>query len=122
VQAEDFLKVLVIEDDPLMLRHVGEMLLRLDHDVLLANTVDAGLKLVRQREPDAAVVDILMPDKDGLNFILEVGRERNMRIVAITGGGRLGPGPLLKMAEGLGAHATLVKPFSEEQLQAALLG
>ncbi len=113
-------KVCVIEDDPLMLQHVGGMLTELGCEVLLAETVDQAHALVREHRPDAAVVDILMPDKDGLNFIMETGRESPMRIVAITGGGRLGPGPILKMAEGLGAHATLVKPFSKDELRLAL--
>lgn len=113
-------KVCVIEDDPLMLQHVADMLTQLGCEVLLAGSVDQGLKLVRDHQPDAAVVDILMPDKDGLSFIMEVGRDSNLRIVAISGGGRIGPGPILKMAQGLGAHASLVKPFSKDELWSAL--
>lgn len=113
-------KVCVIEDDPLMLQHVGDMLTELGCEVLPASNVDQALELVQTHRPDAAVVDILMPDKDGLNFIMEVGHHSSMRIVAITGGGRLGPGPVLKMAQGLGAHASLVKPFSKDELRVAL--
>ena len=40
-----------------------------------------------------------------------------MRVVAMTGGGRLGPAPILKMASGLAAHATLTKPITEEALK-----
>lgn len=114
-------KICVIEDDPLMLQHVGDMLTQLGCQVLLASSVDQGLQFVREQAPDSAVVDILMPDKDGLNFIIEASRIREMRIVAISGGGRLGPGPVLKMAEGLGAHASLMKPFSRDELSAALM-
>ncbi|MDY6923154.1 MAG: response regulator [Pseudomonadota bacterium] len=117
------MKVCVIEDDPLMLRHLEDMLKRMDYQVMTAGTVDDGLRVVRDWSPDAVVVDILMPDRDGLNFILETRHLREtMRIVAITGGGRLGPGPVLQMASGLGAHATLTKPIAEEALRAALAG
>jgi len=116
------LKVCVIEDDPLMLQWVADMLKELGCEALLAATVREGLDLVRNHAVDAAVVDILMPDQDGLSFIMEATRDQQLRIVAITGGGRLGPGPVLKMAQGLGAHATLAKPFSKDELRAALFG
>ncbi|RYY22550.1 MAG: response regulator [Sphingomonadales bacterium] len=116
------MKVCVIEDDPLMLGHLEDMLKRMGYQVMTAGSVDDGLEIVRTWEPDAVVVDILMPDRDGLNFILETRHLREiMRVVAITGGGRLGPGPILQMASGLGAHATLTKPITEDALKAALL-
>lgn len=115
------MKVCAIDDDPLMLEHLSEMLTAMGFEVVTARDVDTGLALMRAQQSDAAVVDILMPDRDGLNFILEARRERpDLRIVAITGGGRLGAGPILRMADGLGADATLVKPFSAGELSAAL--
>lgn len=115
------MKVCVIEDDPLMLRHLEETLRRMDYQVMIADTVDEGLNIVRSWRPDAVIVDILMPDRDGLNFIMETRDLRDeMRVIAVTGGGRLGPGPILAMASGLGAHATLTKPLSEEALRTAL--
>jgi CheY-like chemotaxis protein len=81
-----------------------------------------ALELMKLHHCHAAVVDILMPDRDGLNFILEVRRTRpDLRIVAISGGGRLGAGPLLSMADGLGADAVLAKPFSPSELEIALI-
>jgi CheY-like chemotaxis protein len=116
-------KVCVIEDDPLLLRHLEDMLERLDYQVMTAATVDDGLVIVRTWAPDVVLVDILMPDRDGLNFIMETRHLReDMRVVAMTGGGRLGPGPILRMASGLGAHAVLTKPFTEDALKAALSG
>lgn len=115
------MKVCIIEDDPLMLQHIEAMLVERGYQVMTATNVAEGLALVREHRPDAVVVDILMPERDGLNFIMETRDLReHMRIVAITGGGRLGPGPILRMAEGLGAHASLTKPFSGSELEAAL--
>ena len=115
------MKVCVIDDDPLMLEHLAEMVTGLGFEVVTAANVDTGLRLVESQGSDAAIVDILMPDRDGLTFIMEVRRERpDLRIVAISGGGRLGAGSLLSMAGGLGADATLVKPFSNSDLAEAL--
>jgi DNA-binding response OmpR family regulator len=115
------MKVCVIDDDPLMLEHVAGMVTGLGFQVVTAADVDTGLRLVESQGSDAAIVDILMPDRDGLTFIMEVRQVRpDLRIVAISGGGRLGAGSLLSMAGGLGADATLVKPFSSTDLSTAL--
>lgn len=115
------MKVCVIDDDPLMLQHIEAMLVERGYQVVTADNVSDGLAEVRERRPDAVVIDILLPERDGLNFIMEMRELRNsVRIVAMTGGGRLGPGPLLRMAEGLGAHASVTKPFSGSELEAAL--
>lgn len=115
------MKICVIDDDPLMLIHLGEMLRDLGHHVVTAGSVDTGLQNVETQGSDAAVVDILMPERDGLNFIMDIRKARpDIRIVAITGGGLMGAGPLLKMAAGLGADAVLVKPFSATELADAL--
>jgi CheY-like chemotaxis protein len=115
------MKVCIIDDDSLVVRHLAEMLRELGHDVVTADNVSSGLECVKAQVSDAAVVDILMPERDGLNFIMDIRKIRpDIRIVAITGGGRIGAGPLLKMASGLGADAALVKPFSSTDLALAL--
>lgn len=117
------MKVCVIDDDPLMLEHLAEMVTGLGFQVVTAADVDTGLRLVESQGSDVAVVDILMPERDGLTFIMDIRRTRaDLRIVAISGGGRLGASSLLGMAGGLGADATLVKPFSVSELAAALGG
>ena len=115
------MKVCVVEDDAIMLDHLVAQLEALGCDVVGAGDVDTALKRIDSFHPDALLVDILMPEKDGLTLIMELQRRRSeMRVVAITGGGRLGAGLLLKMADALGAHATLVKPVSGDDLRAAL--
>jgi CheY-like chemotaxis protein len=117
------LKICIIDDDPLIVSHLEEMLTGLGHAVVTASDVDTGLTRIETQASDAAVVDVLMPERDGLTFIMEIRKTRpDLRIVAITGGGRLGAGSLLKMASGLGADAALVKPFSASELELALRG
>lgn len=117
------MKICVIDDDPLIVSHLEQMLTALGHDVVTASDVDTGLSRVETQASDVAVVDVLMPERDGLTFIMEIRRTNpGLRIVAITGGGRLGAGSLLKMASGLGADAALVKPFSASELELALHG
>lgn len=117
------MKVCVIDDDTLVISHLEAMLAELGHAVVTATDVEQGLAQVETQGSDVAVVDVLMPERDGLTFIMEVRRSRpDLRIVAITGGGRLSASSLLKMASGLGADAVLAKPFSSSDLDLALQG
>lgn len=104
-----------------MLQHLRDMLARLGFEVVSAPNVKTAFELMAAQHCDAAVVDILMPDRDGLDFIMQARRVHpELRIVAISGGGRLGAAAVLAMAAGLGADKTLVKPFSGSDLQMAL--
>lgn len=84
--------VCVIDDDPLMLDHIEAMLVERGYQVVTADNVSDGLDRVREQRPDAVVVDILMPERDGLTFIMGMQELRDdVRIIAMSGGGRLGP-------------------------------
>ncbi|WP_396335242.1 response regulator [Brevundimonas aurantiaca] len=92
------------------------MLKRLGCQVLTAATVNEGLRIVEDWSPDAVLVDILMPDRDGLNFIMDTRHLRDsLRVIAMSGGGRLASSSILQMATGLGAHAALTKPITERR-------
>ena len=115
------MKVCVIDDDPMMLQHLHDMVAGLGFEVVSAPDVKTAFELMAAQHCDAAVVDILMPERDGIDFIMQARRVHpDLRIVAISGGGRLGADAVLGMAAGLGADRTLVKPFSASELQIAL--
>jgi DNA-binding response OmpR family regulator len=81
------------------------------------------LPAILARQPVAAViVDLVMPDKDGVEVIAEIRKGwPQVRIIAISGGGRVGPGLYLRIAEQMGASACLVKPVPSAALVAALI-
>lgn len=86
-----------------------------------ALSADAGLAELRATAHAVVVLDILMPDKEGLETIGELTSEfPAIPIVAISGGGRLQGEYYVEVARRMGAHATLVKPFTKEQLLAVL--
>jgi CheY-like chemotaxis protein len=115
--------VCVIEDDELVRSRIGDMLRSNGHKVHEAESADAGIELIRAEKADVAVVDILMPDRDGLEAIGQLRRTRpDLRIIAISGGGRVGPQVYLDLARQIGADASLVKPISEADLEAAVAG
>jgi CheY-like chemotaxis protein len=78
-----------------------------------------GLSLAREGQPDVVVTDLIMPDKEGLETIIELRRDfPDLPIIAMSGSG-LGS-HYLKAAEKLGAEKTLAKPFMMEELVQAV--
>ena len=116
-------KICLIEDDELVRERIAIQLGELGYEVLQADDGEDGLKLIERDRPDAAVIDILMPGKGGLETITAIRRLRpDIRIVAVSGGGRVGPRIYLDLAKQVGADVTLVKPLNIEELRAAVEG
>lgn len=113
--------ILIIEDDAIMLRALGHAFERAGCRVVGANDGDEGLARFLERTPDLVITDILMPKREGVETILAMkAKAPHVKILAISGGGRLGAEEILSLAAGLGADAVLPKPFrSAEILEAA---
>ena len=110
-------KVLVIEEDVDLLRRLIEGLAQAGYDVDAAVDGRRGCERVLNGAPDVVVVDIIMPTQDGIESILAIRAARpDTRIVAMSGGGRIGPDLLLDLARHLGADATIAKPFRQAAL------
>jgi YesN/AraC family two-component response regulator len=77
---------------------------------------------MKERQFDLVITDVLMPDGDGIDLITELKKvQPSARILAMSGGGRYLEGSdYLKLATGLGAHAAIMKPFTWQQLRAAI--
>lgn len=116
-------KICLIEDDELVREKLAIQLTELGYDVFQADDGEVGLQLIERERPEVAVIDILMPGKDGLETITAIRRMRpDIRIVAVSAGGRVGPRIYLDLAKQVGADATLVKPLDIESVRAAVEG
>jgi len=116
-------KVLVIDDDVDLLRCLIEGLAKAGYQVDGAVDGRRGCERVIAGAPDVVVVDIVMPIQDGIETILAIRAARpGTRIVAMSGGGRIGPCLLLDLARRLGADATIAKPFRQAALIALIEG
>lgn len=114
-------KVLVVDDDPGMIEFVRETLSAEGFDVSSASSGDQGVRSAVRDFVDLIIVDILMPGKDGLETIMEL-RQRNSsaKVIAMSGGGAFHLANALTWAERMGAQRTLRKPFTPEELLAAV--
>ena len=115
--------VLVVDDVPEIRRLLQQWLRDLGCITTGVSTGDEAVRFLRTMHLDLIVTDILMPDGDGLDVIMELKRiQPTARIVAMSGGSDyIHPSECLKWARGLGADAGLQKPFNRQQfLDAAM--
>ena len=113
--------VVVIDDEEAVRRSLLNMLEQKGHNVLLAPNGVAGLQQCQDNDVDLAIVDIFMPEKNGLRTIHELQREDPaIKIIAISGGGDLGNLNPLILAEEAGIKHTLAKPFHLQDLLDAI--
>lgn len=105
-------RVLVIDDEPGLLRLMGRTLERGGYHVTLASDGAEALRAFGFLRPALVVTDLVMPGTEGIEIILEIKRrDPSVKIVAVSGGGRDGPSCYLDLAAALGADRVLAKPF-----------
>jgi len=115
-------RILLIEDDNEVRTMLRLTLIHFGHNVIEARNGKEGLELFKRANADLVITDIVMPEKEGLEVLIEL-REKQVppvKIIAISGGGRQNVVDNLKMAKLLGAGRVLAKPFSNEALMAAI--
>lgn len=109
-------KILIIDDDEELRASLLQMLLEAGHAAVAAVNGFEALKLFRAEPADLVLTDIMMP-YGGLATIRILHDEfPQAGVIAMTGGGK----HRLDYARSLGAHLTLTKPFTPEQLTAAI--
>lgn len=111
------LGVLIVDDDPKTRRVLREILEPLNHSVLEAGNGREALPLVAQHEPDLMIVDILMPEMDGLETIRYLRRKGyRMPIIAMPAGKYLTAKRYSEFAKSFGADDILMKPFGRAEV------
>ncbi|MBW2709831.1 MAG: response regulator [Deltaproteobacteria bacterium] len=120
-QTPDPQSILVIDDDETIRELLRAILEREGYRVLEASDGDKGIKQFRETPTDLVITDIIMPGKEGIETIRDLRREfPDVKIIAISGGGRIGPDAYLEMAKVLGALRTFSKPFDQKSLLKAV--
>ncbi|MEE8398539.1 MAG: response regulator [Desulfobacterales bacterium] len=114
-------RILVIDDEPKMRKMLRQMLEKKGHDVIEAADGNEGVRSYRENLPDIVITDLIMPDKEGVETIIEL-RDAfpDVKIIAISGGGKNTPESYLQSARELGAMRTFAKPINMTELTDAV--
>jgi DNA-binding NtrC family response regulator len=110
-------RILVVDDESSIRSALGKMLTIAGYEVILAADGAEATRLWRERGPHLVILDLFMPEKDGIETIVELlAYSPGIPIIAMSGGGASNRVDLLQDARLLGAVATIEKPFEKQDL------
>ncbi len=110
-------KILMIDDEKSVREGMQKMLEIKGFSVNIAADGIEAIEIIEKEEPDLVITDIIMPEKDGIEVILEIKKNhKGIKIIAISGGGRINAQDHLEIASQFGVNSTLTKPFSFDEL------
>lgn len=110
-------KILIIDDDRLVSSCLALVTSADGHETRTASDGIQGVELAREFLPSVVFVDLLMPERAGLETMVALRAELpEARLVAMTGQPMVGDVSLLDLAKRFGAHSVLAKPFNIEQI------
>ncbi len=105
-------RVLIIDDDMQLREMMRQAMERGGYYVEEASDGKAGVEAFRANPSDLVITDLIMPEQEGIETIRELRNDYpELKIIAISGGGRAGPDGYLSVAKAFGADLTLCKPF-----------
>jgi DNA-binding response OmpR family regulator len=114
-------KILVIDDEPSILLMIKKMLEKAGHDVDMALNGKEGMQIFENNKADLLITDIIMPEKEGLETIVEMRKKYpDLKIIAISGGGRISADGYLPGAKLLGANMVFQKPLIQKEFLEAV--
>jgi two-component system chemotaxis response regulator CheY len=109
--------ILLVEDERELREMLKLVLIRNKYTVFEAGDGKEAINGFKPAITDLVITDIIMPDEDGLKVIMRLRELKpSIKMIAISGGGKAGPGSYLNMAKTLGADAIYSKPFSINDL------
>jgi len=110
-------RILVIDDEPDVRDFLITALSRAGYDVRGAANGREGVHACRREMVELVITDLVMPEKEGLETIIELRREHpELKVIAISGGARGSSRNYLKAAQLCGAHRVFNKPISPVDL------
>ncbi|MGH7996814.1 MAG: response regulator [Opitutaceae bacterium] len=115
------LRVLIVDDESLVRDTLRTVLGKFGHTAVGVSDGAKALAELQAHPFDLIITDLLMPDFDGLELLTRLRRTHPaIPVIAISGGGRISGNDYLRMAKKLGAVAVLSKPFTPDDVAAAI--
>ncbi len=109
--------ILIVDDDEAIRNFLKFILEKNGFKTLMAENGNEALEQFNNNQVDLVITDIVMPEKEGLEFIYELrNNDTNLKIIAISGGGKHIPDYYLALANEFGVNASIKKPFTEDDI------
>jgi DNA-binding response OmpR family regulator len=109
--------ILVIDDNEAICETLEIFFKKKGFNVLTAGDGNRGIALLNDNHVDLLILDMIMPEKDGVETLLDLKKfSSKIPIIAISGGGSIPPEFFLKTAKELGVKETFRKPFDRNAL------
>lgn len=110
--------ILIVEDEKYIRDFMTEILVGEGYYVYESENGKQALSLLEQNDFDLIITDIIMEDIDGLELIgkIKSNKNKDLKIIAISGGGVIGADKYLHIALKMGADSIIEKPFTGEDL------
>jgi CheY-like chemotaxis protein len=106
------MRVLLVDDEDAIREMLDLLLQRRGFLVVTARDGNEAVRFYKEQEFDLVITDLIMPGKEGIETILEMrAMKRPIRIIAISGGGRVDQSMYLHLAKSVGADRVVSKPF-----------
>jgi DNA-binding response OmpR family regulator len=110
--------ILVIDDELDVLKLVEFLLWNTEYELIKASDAERGIQLVKELQPAAVIVDIMMPRMDGFTALQRIREiKADMPVIIFTARSTRSDE---KKAEELGANGFIAKPFNRQKLLAAI--
>jgi CheY-like chemotaxis protein len=114
-------QILIIDDDGLFRSMLSATLVHFGHTVVEAENGAAGLKVFQRAQPDLIITDLVMPEMEGFEVLMNFKKHNPRPKIMVMSGGVGGQTvDFLEIATRLGASGVLAKPFSTDALMKAI--
>lgn len=115
------MRILIIDDDEQIRIILKQLMEWAGFDVIAAENGKVAMELQRKTPADLVITDLIMPEQEGLETISRLKKDfKGIKIIAISGGGRIGPEAYLPAALELGADRVFAKPFDIKSVLTAV--
>ena len=114
--------ILVVDDEKDIRDYMQDLLENAGYEVLTAENGNAAIQVFKQNPTDLVITDLLMPEKDGAETVIELRSDYpDVKIIVITGNGKnLKAEDHLKLIESLNVNYSFTKPINSHRLLNAI--
>ena len=110
------MKVLIVEDDPIHAKILEEYLVEAGYDIVVTKNGKEGLEALEEVQTDIVLLDRMMPEMDGIQFMEKLNKHKDLRDVLVIMQTAAADVPEVIEGAQTGVYYYLTKPYTEELL------